>query len=55
MAPIPCAGSRSRIFKRNSKLRAVQLLLGRTRFDRTLRHLGIGISGAPGLSGIDLL
>lgn len=44
------------IYKKTGNLRAVQLLLGHTKLDSTVRYLGVGIEDALSLSeGIDTL
>ena len=43
------------IYKKTGNLRAVQLLLGHTKMDSTVRYLGVDIEDALTLSeGIDL-
>ena len=45
----------AKIYKKTGTLRAVQLLLGHTKMDSTLRYLGVDIGNAMSLSeGIDL-
>jgi site-specific recombinase XerC len=45
----------AQIDKKTGNLRAVQLLLGHTKMDSTLRYLGVDIEDALSLSeGIDL-
>lgn len=45
----------AQIYKKTGNLLAVQLLLGHTKMDSTVRHLGIDIEDALTLSaGIDL-
>lgn len=36
----------SLIYKRTKNLRAVQILLGQTKFESTVRHLGIDVDDA---------
>jgi site-specific recombinase XerC len=43
------------IYKKTGNLRAVQLLLGHTKMDSTVRYLGVDLDDALSLSeGIDL-
>jgi site-specific recombinase XerC len=45
----------AQIYKKTGNLRAVQLLLGHTKMDSTVRYLGVDIEDALTLSeGIDL-
>jgi site-specific recombinase XerC len=45
----------AQIYKKTGNLRAVQLLLGHTKMDSTVRYLGIDLDDALSLSeGIDL-
>jgi site-specific recombinase XerC len=45
----------AQIYKKTGTLRAVQLLLGHTKMDSTVRYLGVDIEDALTLSeGIDL-
>jgi site-specific recombinase XerC len=45
----------AQIYKKTGNLRAVQLLLGHTRMDSTLRYLGVDLDDALSCSeGIDL-
>lgn len=45
----------AQIYKRTSNLRAVQLLLGHTNMDSTVRYLGVDLDDALAVSeGIDL-
>ncbi len=45
----------AKIYKETGNLRAVQLLLGHTMMDRTVRYLGVDLDDALSLSeGIDL-
>ncbi len=46
---------RVQIYKKTGNLRAVQLLLGHTKMDSTVRYLGVDLDDALSLSeGIDL-
>ena len=55
-APIRCAGTKvAQIYKETGNLRAVQLLLGHTKMDSTVRYLGVELDDALTISeGIDL-
>jgi len=45
----------AQIYKKTGNLRAVQLLLGHTKMDSTVRYLGVDLDDALSLSeGIDL-
>lgn len=45
----------TQLYKKTGNLRAVQLLLGHTKMDSTVRYLGVEIEDALSLSeGIDL-
>lgn len=45
----------ARIYKKTGNLRPVQLLLGHTKMDSTVRYLGVDLDDALSLSeGIDL-
>lgn len=45
----------AQIYKKTDNLRAVQLLLGHTKMDSTVRYLGVDLDDALSLSeGIDL-
>nr|WP_229583498.1 hypothetical protein [Paracoccus sp. S-4012] len=45
----------AQVYKKTGNLRAVQLLLGHTKMDSTVRYLGVDIDDALSLSeGIDL-
>jgi site-specific recombinase XerC len=45
----------AQIYKKTGNLRAVQLLLGHTKMDSTVRYLGVDLDDAVTLSeGIDL-
>lgn len=45
----------AQIYKKTGNLRAVQLLLGHTKMDSTVRYLGVNLDDAVSLSeGIDL-
>ena len=47
MEPIRCAGPRLRkSIERRGSLRAVQLLLGHTKMDSTVRYLGVDLEDA---------
>jgi hypothetical protein len=51
MGRIRCDGRRRRRFyKKTGKLRAVQLLLGHTKLESTVRYLGIEVDDAPAIS-----
>ena len=48
-------GHSTQIYKKTGNLRAVQLLLGHTKMDSTVRYLGVDLEDALTLSeGIDL-
>lgn len=55
-ARIPCRRTKvAQIYKKTGNLRAVELLLGHTKMDSTVRYLGVDIEDALSLSeGIDL-
>jgi integrase len=38
------------IYRRTGNLRAVQLLLGHTKIESTVRYLGIGVDDAPAIA-----
>ena len=40
----------AQIYKKTGNLRAVQLLLGHTRLESTVRYLGIEVDDAPSIS-----
>jgi hypothetical protein len=46
----PCAGKATLIYKRTKYLRAVQLLLGHSKPESTVRHLGIEVDDALEIS-----
>jgi site-specific recombinase XerC len=43
-------GSRTQIYKKTGNLRAVQLLLGHTKMDSTVRYLGVELEDALEIS-----
>ena len=45
-APIRCGGPNPLIYRRTKNLRAVQLLLGHTKLESTVRYLGIEVDDA---------
>jgi hypothetical protein len=51
IAPTRCAGqSQLRFTKKTGNLRGVQLLLGHTKLESTVRYLGIEVDDALGIS-----
>lgn len=44
--PTPCAARRQLIYPRTKNLRAVQLLLGHTKLESTVRYLGVEVDDA---------
>jgi integrase len=47
---IPCVGQAAQIYKKTGNLRAVQLLLGHTKPESTIRYLGIAVDDALAIS-----